>query len=305
MVTGNWHVLGAGAQGLLFYAYARRAQQPWRVIARQCPPPDVLLTYETDGALSTLPLVCTTLSPASSQLARVVIAVKTTQLTAALQQVRPHLAADADVVLALNGVGWLAGVQQMLPSQRLWILSSIHGSYRRAPWHVVDSGRDGRLFLGAASPGTSPHPALLALWQSIGFHCEWDHDIVARLWRKAALNACINPLTALLNCRNGELLTRPAAMRLLPALYDELSAVLNSVDASMTADELSSSVARACQMTANNFSSMQQDLQAGRETEIDAIVGAFIRQAQHINSPLSAMSVLYDAIAQRENWSRD
>ena len=51
--------------------------------------------------------------------------------------------------------------------------------------------------------------------------------------------------------------------------------------------------------TAPNYSSMQQDLVAGRPTEIDYITGYILREAQPLGLHMPLHQQLYDAISHR------
>lgn len=300
-MTGNWHVLGAGAQGLLFYAYASKAQQQWTLIARDCPS-DQRLLYHIEQQKDYLPLRCAALNDCKN-IAQILVCVKSTQIESALAQLTAHLRSDAVVVLALNGVSWLKLIDHYLPSQHILLLSSTHGSFRPQPWQVVDSGRGGKLLLGPGPRAPIDGDALATQWDGFGLNCQWQDDIVARLWHKAAVNSCINPLTALLDCRNGELLNHPKALEWLPLIIAEISAILAHTPWPLTSTELERMVNNTCHVTASNYSSMQQDFRHGRETEIDAIVGAYIEQARAYDLPCPRLSLLCDAIKAGDDWS--
>ncbi len=305
-MTRNWHVLGAGAQGLLFYAYAIKAQQPWSVIARDCPS-HATLDYCVDGVREPLVLRCVTLAECAI-ITQVVVCVKSTQLATALTALKPHLSHDALVILALNGVGWLASALAQLPTQTVLLLSSVHGSYRDKAWSVVDSGRMGEIVIGSGRALQSDTARTAAIriaeyFDHIGLNCRWADDIVQRMWLKAAINSCINPLTALLNCRNGELPSHPIAATVLPPLYDELTALLRTLSIEITAVTLEQTVRRACLLTAHNYSSMQQDFRYRRETELDAIVAPFLQRAEALALPCAHLRRVYEAIDAHEDWS--
>jgi 2-dehydropantoate 2-reductase len=138
----------------------------------------------------------------------------------------------------------------------------------------------------------------------MGLNCTWQTNVEALLWRKAAINSCINPLTALLNCRNGELLVNPIAQQWLPQLIDEIAAISSHSAWLLKINELTALVSDTCQITAANYSSMQQDFHNGRKTEIDAIVRPFIELGEQNGQNCPALRRLYDAITHQENWQQ-
>lgn len=109
---------------------------------------------------------------------------------------------------------------------------------------------------------------------------------------KLAINAVINPLTVILNCLNGDLFNRLLIRVLIRALLAEISCVLRSIvyssttgllekssaEARLSSEVLEKTVEDAALKTAQNISSMRQDVRAGRVTEIDYINGYIVKR---------------------------
>src|SRR5690606_13786286 len=87
---------------------------------------------------------------------------------------------------------------------------------------------------------------------------------------KLALNCAINPLTVLHECRNGEL---SAHRDEVGSLCKELSTLLTACGQPQAAQDLETEVWRVVEATANNYSSMYQDVQLGRRTEVAYLLG--------------------------------
>ena len=99
---------------------------------------------------------------------------------------------------------------------------------------------------------------------------------------KLVVNATINPLSAILHQKNGQLFNDPETTRLMQALLSEASMVVRSlpelqavsnIASRFSVPNLEGRVRRVAELTAPNTSSMLQDVIAGRETEIDYING--------------------------------
>lgn len=107
---------------------------------------------------------------------------------------------------------------------------------------------------------------LTAPWLTTG--CK--EEIATRMWHKLALNCVVNPLTALLDCLNGDLPVEEDSP-LIRALLEEISQVagaeLNERWA-YTPDQLYAALVKLLHDTAANSSSMREDLRRGQETEI-------------------------------------
>lgn len=99
------------------------------------------------------------------------------------------------------------------------------------------------------------------------------------LWEKVVLSAGINPLTALIGTKNGRLIQIPEARQLMRDLVVE-SVKVATLEGYRFPYSLVERVEEVCRETANNVSSMLQDIRAQRRTEIDAISGELLRRGQ-------------------------
>jgi 2-dehydropantoate 2-reductase len=125
-------------------------------------------------------------------------------------------------------------------------------------------------------------------------------DIDQRLWRKLAVNSVINPLTALHDCRNGAVLELPGIDALLPALCAEVCAAANAEGLALNAAQLVDDVRHVCRVTAQNRSSMLQDIAARRLTEIDFINGYVVHKAAQYGLDCPQQRALYMQIQDLE-----
>ena len=124
----------------------------------------------------------------------------------------------------------------------------------------------GKTYFPAAS-------AVTELWHRAGLPAEPVHNVDLYEWRKLAINAVINPLSALLGVENGAL---DALVDTARGLVEELVSVARRDGILLDADETLEKVRASIRQTGRNHSSMLQDVRAGRRTEIDWINGAIV-----------------------------
>ena len=198
---------------------------------------------------------------------RLLVTCKAYDAEQAVKQIAGRLTPDAELILLQNGLGSQQAVAVQVPHARCIFASSTEGAYRDGDWRVVFAGR-GHTWLG--DPQQGPAPQWLSELQLSGIAHEWSPNILSRLWRKLALNCAINPLTVLHDCRNGGLQAHPAEVNTLCA---ELSALLEHCGQAEAAIDLATEAHRVIQATANNYSSMHQDVSQGRRTEIGYLLG--------------------------------
>ena len=127
-------------------------------------------------------------------------------------------------------------------------------------------------------------------------------DAWPAVWRKVVTNAAVNPLTALIRRTNADLLADPSASRVADCLAREVARVATASGVSISEDEAVKQWRAMAALTGANRSSMLQDVEAGRPTEVDAISGAVAREGESrgVAAPLNqAMTVLVSSLDRR------
>ncbi len=120
------------------------------------------------------------------------------------------------------------------------------------------------------------------------------------VWRKVVTNAAVNPLTALIGRTNADLLADAPASRVADSLAREVARVATASGVRIAEDEAVKQWRTMAALTGANRSSMLQDVEAGRPTEIDAISGAVAREGERrgVAAPLNqAMALLVASLA--------
>jgi 2-dehydropantoate 2-reductase len=183
----------------------------------------------------------------------------------AVAQVASRLAPGAELILLQNGLGSQDAVAAQVPQARCIYASSTEGAFRDGDWRVVFAGH-GFTWLGDV--GHPVAPIWLEDLSAAGIPHEWSTDILDQTVAQLALNCAINPLTVLHDCRNGGLLEHPE----VATLCGELTELLERCQPA-AAENLQQEVERVIHATAANYSSMHQDVNNRRRTEIGYLLG--------------------------------
>lgn len=200
----------------------------------------------------------------------------------------------APVVTLQNGLTNLPVLKSRLPGTPLVGGSLVLGALFVRPGLVRHTGA-GRAVLGAVPGRSGPLIEVARLLRASGIPTRVATDLNAVLWQKAIVNASVNPLTAVLRVRNAQLLVRPDAMLLAQAAAREATAVARALHIRVEADPWPG-IVRILRETAQNRTSMLQDLEAGRPTEIDAITGAIVRAANRRRVPVPVNTALLQLV---------
>lgn len=297
-------VLGAGALGLLYATRLARTGRPVTLLVkpRQASALGLGVTLREGEAALAKRVFMRVISQAYEGLSiqHLILATKAGQAAEALQSWQTYLQEDAQVLMLQNGLGSQAQVADLLkPTQTLLAASVTEGAYLESSAGVVHAGK-GKTLLGRWS-GADQQAA--ASWVSrltiAGLNAEVAEPIRPVLWHKLAVNAVINPLTAMHRVQNGALAGRDFKP-LVNNLCQEILLVFKRLGIAEPEGGLAYRIEQVILATAANRSSMLQDIEAGRVTEIDYITGTLLKAARSLKLELVEHQRLFDQIKQVE-----
>ena len=215
-------------------------------------------------------------------------------------EVAQHIVARDGVLLTIqNGLGNYETLTAAVGETRVAV-GVIYVGARMEQGKLWSTG-PGKVELGLP-PGTVARRALEALAARLaegGMSVSVVDDAWHSVWRKVAVNAAMNPVTALLGYTNAELLADVGASRVADVLAAEVARVATTTGVTLSEDEARRAWREIATLTGANRSSMLQDVQAGRPTEVDAINGAVFREGERrgVAAPLNqAMNALVSAV---------
>jgi len=206
------------------------------------------------------------------------VLVKSWQTERAAQQLTNCLEEDGIAVTLQNGLGNDAILFGTLGRKRVARGVTTLGATLLAPGIVRFCG-DGKVML-EAQPRLNPLKRMLRV---ANISTNTVNNIESVIWGKLIVNAAINPLTALLNVKNGELLERPSARALMRELAREAASVAEALGMALPFRGPERAVEVVARRTAENTSSMLQDVLRGAPTEVDVINGAVVRLGEKMN----------------------
>ncbi|KIL34636.1 hypothetical protein SD71_18565 [Cohnella kolymensis] len=229
----------------------------------------------------------------------ILLALKQTALTPDfLERFARIVPDDATVALFQNGIGHVEKLQLALPGRNLVVAITTEAAQRIDSVTVRHTGR-GETRLGNVTEDSGGHDQDLEdLLKQAGFSVSLSKQVREAMLRKLLINAVINPLTAILRVKNGELTQSPERLHLMKALFLETYEILTPHGLGDEA-ELWNHVLQVCDATKANRSSMLQDVSLHKETEIESINGQICRLASEQGKPApwnTAVTTLVKAV---------
>ncbi|WP_028118000.1 ketopantoate reductase family protein [Ferrimonas senticii] len=283
-------ILGAGALGQLYAGLLAQAglnplllTRPGTQAKAQCHQLQWL-----DGSVSNLALEHHPSDQAIGNIDALWVLTKATNVDTALLPILQWLPTAVPIVLLHNGMGPQQRLPKRYPNHHWWAGSVTDGAERLGPYGVAQRGVGQRL-VGHLQPLTQQPPRSLPPGcQALGFR--YSDEIAAVLWRKLTVNAILNPICTRERICNGELIHFADEVN---ALATELAALAKTLGFADRPAQISQRVLEVANRTAGNRCSTLQDVEAGRPTEMAAILGFVLETAKRQRLSLPLFETLY------------
>jgi 2-dehydropantoate 2-reductase len=210
-----------------------------------------------------------------------VIFVKSTATEQAAREFAP-LAPKETIVLTLqNGLGNEAIIQKHFGAGRTAAGVTSQGATFLGPGLIRHAGK-GATHIAMADGRSEKLRDLAAALTGAGFETVVEKDVKGLVWSKLVINVGINALTALTSRTNGGLLESEEIKAIMADLVAEAVTVAKARAIRFTYDDPLATVYDVASKTGANRSSMLQDFDKGRQTEIDFMNGAIVRDAAEL-----------------------
>jgi 2-dehydropantoate 2-reductase len=224
----------------------------------------------------------------------VILTVKAYDTRTALRSITPMLGKDTSVLVIQNGLTLLRDVKELHPGALLGMANL--GAQYMGPGHVRLTGR-GELAIGNPDQREDTVGTAMESFRSTGIPCRRSDDMTREVWKKAVISSCINPLTALTRKPNAVIVEDRGMNDLARICFCE------SFRAGLSSGHLShddvtfadlESVAKA---TAGNRSSMLQDVERCKRTEIENINGEIVRTGTEAGTDVRMNQMLVSLVS--------
>lgn len=223
----------------------------------------------------------------------ILLTCKTTVLAELCEQLKLVIGEQTVLVTVQNGVAAPDQVAAFFPNHPLLAASAFIGVRVEKPGVVIHSAA-GHIRLGVWQNESerlfTVMGDLIAAWQSSGVDAEQVTDMKSMLWHKMLWNCGFNAITALTRCYAKDLAVDEDSLRWVRAAMQEVIEVAKAESANLADDAIEQHVSLT--MKAGPVkTSMWQDMEHGRPTEIEAMNGFIGKRAEALglNAPVNDM----------------
>jgi 2-dehydropantoate 2-reductase len=227
----------------------------------------------------------------------------------AIEAIASLPACTSPVVSLQNGCGNVEQILECFGPERSLGGRVITGFEIVAPGHVAITVSADRIHLGSAVGGRSEAAAVLAeAIDRAGLPCCAVDDIHQDLYAKLLYNCTLNPLGAILGVRYGALGEDEDARAVMDGIIEETLAVIRAIGGTVPwpGPRAYKEVfyGRLLPLTAGHRPSMLQDLENGKPTEVEALLGFVVVKGREAGIPTPTCELLARLVLFRERQAQ-
>ena len=292
-MSQNIHVvlLGAGAIGVLPAALLVKAPAVRLSVAADS---ERIARYRRDGIYlngEKLPFKYSAPEELTSA-DLVLVATKMPALAAALENVAPAVTGKTVFLPLLNGISASGIIQARFPQAQ--VLSGFHlGHASVRQGNQITHDGVGTIYCGGKK---SALDFAVGVLRTAGVDVETPENIEVAMWQKFVLNVGINQTQAFYRADYGTVQQSPEMLRMAWDLMEEAVAVGRACGVALGDEVIDSAMMVICKMPGNVKTSMLQDVEAGRITEVDAFAGTVCRLAEKFGIDVSNNKLVLEKI---------
>jgi 2-dehydropantoate 2-reductase len=300
-------IVGAGAMGSLFGGRLARAGQEvllydiYREHVEAMRRDGLVIEDLASGRQDVCHPGATTAAEDLEDVEILIIFVKSAATEAVALQFSGITGGEAIAVTMQNGLGNEGILKEHFGEGRTAAGVTSQGATFLAPGRIRHAGR-GPTHLCMSDRNNEKLQGFVDALNAAGLETDLEENIDDLIWSKLIINVGINALTALAGLPNGRLLDFPDTKALMADLVAEAVAVAEKKGVRLTYDDPLQMVCQVAEKTGGNRSSMLQDFDRKRPSEIDFINGAIVREAQAlglqvpVNQALTRLVRVLDAL---------
>lgn len=227
----------------------------------------------------------------------VLVFVKSTVTKTAVESNAAVFGPNTVALTLQNGLGNIEQISSVIGAERVIAGTTAHGATMLSPGKIRHAGK-GKTIIGELGGHESDRiRKMAAVLEDAGMETVISGNVLGRVWDKLLVNVGINALTGITKLYNGQLLDYPEIEELLEKAVSEGVAVARAKGIRLGFDDPVAHTKDLCRATAANKSSMLQDILNGRQTEIEMMNGAIVREGKALGIETPVNLALTNLIA--------
>jgi len=231
----------------------------------------------------------------------IIVAVKYHHLDDAIQDMRNRVGAETTIMSVMNGIeseeriGAVYGMEKVLYAVSVGIDALREGN-------CVNYSNQGKIFFGEARNTflTERVKRIQVLFDKAGIIYETPPDMMRIMWWKFMINVGINQASAVLRAPFSVFQSSREARDLMEAAMREVIRLSEKAQVNLTEEDIKKFNEILLGLNPKGKTSMLQDVEAGRKTEVEMFAGKVISLGRQYNVPTPFNQRLFDLVKEIE-----
>lgn len=231
----------------------------------------------------------------------VIVAVKQHQLEGAIREMKRRVGPETTILSVMNGIDSERMLAAAFGEKKVLYAIAV-GMDAVRNGNRINFKQQGRLLFGeATNPSVSARVRRVQeLFTRAGINFETPPDMIRNLWWKFMINVGINQASAVLRAPYGVFQTSPEARELMEAAMWEVIVLADKEKVSLSRADIDAWMVVLNALNPAGKTSMLQDVEAGRKTEVETFSGKVIELGRLYGVPTPVNARLFDAIREIE-----
>lgn len=224
----------------------------------------------------------------------IIFAVKNYQLEGAIEDVRSFVGKNTILITFLNGVTARSKIQEAYQDNKVLYGLSMKIDAIRTDEGVVNTV-DGEIHFGEADNSVISEEvkAVLDCFNEAGIKNIVFPDMIRMVWKKFMLNVGVNQVTAVTRSPYGKVTSIETNLTLFREAMKEVLTIAKASNIDLREEDVEEFVELMRHFSPNSKTSMLQDVEACRKTEVDYFSGTVIELGKKLNISTPVNHVLY------------
>ena len=235
----------------------------------------------------------------------IVFCTKTYSIDESAVQIKPLVGPETVVLPLQNGidaaerVGAVVGMEHLLGGAT-WISSKVE-----APGVIKQISQFRRVVIGELDGQiTTRAQAVHKAFEETGITAELSENILKILWTKFVFISMASGLGALTRLTIGQYRSVPETRLMMTRIMQEVEALARALGVKLDEDVVQKSLEFVDNAAAHIKPSMQLDVEAGRKSELEAMIGVVGRKGHELGVPTPVSDIVYASLLPGEIAAR-
>jgi len=294
-------IMGTGGVGGYYGGLLAQSKQDVTFIARGVHLKTIqkngLQVKSTFGDFHIQPAQVTDDAAQIGQVDLVVFCTKTYSIDEAANQIKPIVGPNTTVLPLQNGIdaaeriGAVVGMEHLLGGAT-WISSKVE-----APGAIKQISQFRRVVMGELDGQiTTRSRAIHKAFEKTGITAEISENILKILWTKFVFISMASGLGSLTRLTIGQYRSVPETREMMTSLMLEVESVARAQGVNLDSDVVQKSLDFVDNAAPHIKPSMQLDVEAGRKSEIEAMIGVVGRKGRELGVPTPVSDLVYASL---------